>query len=219
MQQELAFLEADGAEILIESGRSRFFNILLCQIDYGKTVYTEQQRKQLGRQSIANALTDTLLDDWRQIILLQLLCRSFRCFSQTEQEQIVALADQRWGELQGPHQALYRKARKSRVRDILSSFLLEENEVNLDGFVYFRLRNYWEELEDALYLALDYWLTEQEQQEFLRLLQQLAQAMEPRYDVIHVLLPAAREFIIFDQDGNELRSCELSFSFSDDAEF
>ncbi len=211
LRQELAFLAADGIEVNIETKRSGFFNFLFCQLDYGNTAYSLSERRHLSRQCIVNALTDTLVDDWQQHTLLRVLSRRFHCFTEAEKRRIVELATARLAQRDaGPDRRVYQLARKSRIREELSAYLQDQNRINLDGFLNFRLRHYWEELEDVLYLSIDQYLNEKEYQEFIQLLQHFVGILEPRHDTVHVVLTANNGFALLDEQGHVLQADVLT---------
>lgn len=211
LRQELAFLAADGIQVNIERSRSRFFNFLFCQLDYGDAAYSLSERRHLSRQCIANALTDTLVDDWQQSTLLRVLGRRFHCFNEGEKQRIVQLANAKLVQRDaGPNRLLYQVARKSRIRESLSAYLKDQSRINLDGFLHFRLRHYWEELEDVLYLSIDQYLNEKEYQEFIQLLRHFVEILEPRHDVVHVVLTGPNGFALLDEQGHVLQADMLT---------
>lgn len=211
LRQELAFLAADGIHLSLETSHSRFFNFLYCQLDYGNTAYSMSERRHLSRQCIANALTDILVDDWQQATLLRVLNRRFHCFAEREKQRIVQLAMAKLVQRdKGPNRLLYQVARKSRIREALSAYLKDQDRINLDGFLHFRLRSYWEELEDILYLSIDQFLSEKEYQEFVQLLQHFVQILEPRHDLVHVVLREPDGFALLDEQGHVLQADVLT---------
>lgn len=211
LRQELAFLAADGIEVTIEAKRSGFFNFLFCQLDYGDTAYSLSEQRHLSRQCIVNALTDTLVDDWQQHTLLRVLSRRFHCFTEAEKRRIVELATAKLAQRDaGPDREVYQVVRKSRIREALSAYLQDQNRINLDGFLDFRLRPYWEELEDVLYLSIDQYLNEREYQEFIQLLQHFVGILEPRHDMVHVVLTTNDGFVLLDEQGHVLQADVLT---------
>lgn len=211
LRQELEFLIADGIDVKFETRRSGFFNFLFCQLDYGETSYSLSEQRHLSRQCIANALTDILVDDWQQLTLLRVLSRRFNCFSEDEKQRIVQLATAKLAQRDaGPNRTLFKTARKSRIREALSAYLQEQNNINLDGFLNFRLRHYWEELEDVLYLSIDQYLNEKEYQEFIQLLQYFVGILEPKHDMVHVVLTSNDGFVLFDERGHVLQADVLT---------
>ena len=214
LSQELDFLAADGIKVNIEPKRSRFFNFLYCQLDYDDAAYTLSERRHLSRQCIANALTDALVEDWQQTTLLRVLSRRFQCFTETEKQKIVQLATAKLAQRDaGPNRRLYQVARKSRIRESLSAYLNDQSRINLDGFLNFRLRHYWEELEDVLYLSIDQYLNEKEYQEFIQLLQHFVGIIEPRHELVHVVLTGADGFVLLDEQGHVLQADLLTNEF------
>lgn len=208
LQQELAFLRGEGIEISTETGRTRFFEFVRCQLDYQQSAYPEPESQLLCRQYIANVLTDLLVDEWQPQTLTRLLNRQYDCFDQHEQADIIAQARARLADV-GINAPLYQISRKSRVREALSDYLRQESFLNLEGFLSFRLKPYTEELEEALAQVAEGYLAEKESQEFVRLLRSFLEVLEPKQDLVHVLITSAAEFAILDEQGELLRSDRL----------
>lgn len=103
----------------------------------------------------------------------------------------------------------YRIARQSRVAARIRSYLETADELVLEGFLIFRLKDYVEELEDMVDRAVDDFLMEREYREFIRLLRCFVEAQEPRLDEVHVLLNAKGTFRLVDGRLNSVGSDHL----------
>ena len=205
LQKELSFLRTEGIEVTIEIDRSRFFHYVLCNVNYSDTAFSEQEGRLLCRQYIANVLTDVLVDEWQYHTLERLLGRRYDCLAPADQTAIIDKTMTRLAS-GGSDAPLYQTSRKSRVREALSEYLRHESFVNLDGFLHFRLKPYCAELEEALSQVVDEYLEEKENQEFVRLLHSFLDILEPKHDVVHVLITGSSEFAILDEQGELLRS-------------
>lgn len=205
LQKELSFLQNEGIEVTTETGRSRLFQFIRCHVSYNDISFSEQEGRLLCRQYIANVLTDVLVDEWQRSILERMLCRRYEFFTPADQSAIIDKTMERLASA-GHDAPLYLTSRKSRVREALSEYLRRESFVNLDGFLHFRLKPYCAELEEALSQVVDEYLEEKENQEFVRLLRSFLDILEPKHDVVHVLITGSSEFAILDEQGELLRS-------------
>lgn len=205
LQQAQSFLQEAGIQLTTEVSRSRLLQFVGCQVCYAEPPPSEQASRLLCRQYIANVLTDILVDEWQPLTLGRILRRHYGYLTPTEQTEIVHKALDRLAQA-GGSAPLYQASQKSRVREALSHYLADENFVNLDGFLNFRLGFYQSELEEVLRAVVDEHLGDKESQEFVRLLQSFLQILEPKCDVAHLLITGEAEFAILDEQGELLRS-------------
>lgn len=202
LQQEAAFLESEGARLKMQADKLRFFYSLRCELDFAATEYGIAESRVLGQQCVANALAEVLVEDWLRPTLGKLLTRHFESFSEAEQAAIIDRAVEKLNGVAGD--TTWRQRRKCRVREALANYLATTSEIHLDGFLSFRLRSYMQELEEALYHAIEQFLTERDYTEFVHLLRGFAQVIEPKQTLVHVLMSSPREFEILDDRGQTL---------------
>lgn len=205
LQRETAFLQDAGIQLTTEISRAKALQFVGCQVCYPEPALAENESKSLCRQYIANVLTDILVDEWQPVTLSRLLHRRYSYLSPGEQSDIVQAALGRIAQA-GNNAPLYQASQKSRVREELSRYLAEQNSVNLEGFLNFRLRSYQHELEQVLRQVVDERLGAKENEEFIRLLQGFLQILEPKCDLAHLLLTSEAEFAVLDEQGELLRS-------------
>ena len=80
-------------------------------------------------------------------------------------------------------------------------YLSQNNCINIDGFINFRLQDYIEDLNKVIEQAVDELLLEKEYQEFIMLLKYFVDIQEPRLEKVHVLLLPSGSFQLFDDQN------------------
>jgi putative sporulation protein YtxC len=86
--------------------------------------------------------------------------------------------------------------RKQKIRQAVYTFLLEQTELNLDGFMKFRLNDYFEELREIAEYAIDEFLMDQQYQEFISLLQYFVYIQEAKIPLAHLIHKGGNEFML-----------------------
>jgi len=86
----------------------------------------------------------------------------------------------------------------------LSEYFEYSNNLILDGFVNFRLKEYIKDLEDIVDRAVDDFLMEREYKEFIRLLRYFVEIQSPKYDTIHIIIEYDGKYTVLDEMKNEI---------------
>ncbi len=204
--QEVSDLQAVGIDISTEINDTRFFKFVQCKVRYGGDDFSLSEGKLLSRHHIANALADIVVDGWQAQTLKWLLSRRFECFSPSEEADILTRAVKLLAEAKdtGAPEPMYQISRKSRVRQALAEYLQQENCIMLDGFLKFRLKNYCDELGLVLDKAVDQFLVDKEYKEFIRLLRNFVEILDPKVELVHLAMSSPNQFKILDEQGELL---------------
>jgi len=146
---------------------------------------------------LSRALADLIVERWEDQIIRRIIRTHYYYFTSRDQERIFELV--KGEQEEGPY--LFLRDRRSLITRRLLDYLSENRELLLEGFVTFRLREYVEELEDAVDRAVDEFLMEREHWKFVRLLKCFMEEQEPRLELVHVLLSARGTFKLLDEEG------------------
>jgi putative sporulation protein YtxC len=95
-------------------------------------------------------------------------------------------------------------ARKAAVYRKVFAFLEEERELNVLGFVRFRMQDHWNELFELVETGLDDYLEDKQYQEFVDLLRYFIAAQETKQEVVHVVPSVDKPFLLYDKHGQRL---------------
>lgn len=156
-----------------------------------------------ARQAIAQAVGEHIVSDLEPILLGKICERTFRPVLDEERRQILSLAGQSLEKGRGEH-------RREHIAGCVADYLKGDARLNLKGFITFRLKDYVDDLEDAVDQAVDDFLLEREYAEFIRLLRYFVEAQAPRTERIHVTVSRDGTFHLFDGslapvDGGDLK--------------
>jgi putative sporulation protein YtxC len=115
---------------------------------------------------------------------------------------------------EGDTDLLHATARKAAVYRKVFAYLEEERELNVLGFVRFRLQDHWNELFELVETGLDDYLEDKQYQEFVELLRYYIAAQETKQEVVHVVPSVDKPFLLYDKHGTRLRLDQLDAIFS-----
>lgn len=197
---EFEFLRAEGIEVQLRTSRRGFLTFIGCDPVVRKTPLSADADRRL-RLLVANALADLIVNRWEPALLRKVIRHNYGYFPPEEQEQIHerALRLMEGGD-PGAAPVLERVRRKGRVLARLSEYLDRHSELVVDGFVTFRLKDFVEEMEEAVDLAVEEFLLDREQREFIGLLRSFVVDQEPRLPLVNLVFGTS-EFRILDRDG------------------
>ena len=92
-----------------------------------------------------------------------------------------------------------RNRRISKVAAELEQYLSEQGNLNLEGFITFRLLNYRQELTEIVDYALDEYVLDRQYQEFISLLKYFVFLQETKVTKVHLLHKGAHEFVMYNE--------------------
>ncbi|MDA8442619.1 MAG: putative sporulation protein YtxC [Peptococcaceae bacterium] len=152
------------------------------------------------KQYIASALAEIILRDWEKELIDKEIKHQSQCFTEQERRIILDKVSKVLNNCDNSHATTYQASRKTRLVQKLLEYLEISNKLILDGFIKFRLKEYQEELQTAIEVAVDEFMVEKEYLEFVRLLRYFVDIQEPKIDTLHVLVKKSGGFQLFDEN-------------------
>ena len=205
LDDEFRFLQEEGVHIRIGQSTRGSFAFLDCRVD--NVPGTPTQAGLLLRHYVASALSDIIVEKWEQDLIRRIIKGTYYYFSKDEQDVIARYSGRNLaGVSAGENNQLYKVNRKAQILHRLRDYLESADELVVEGFVTFRLRDVIEEVEDAVDRAVDDFLMEREYREFVRLLKYFVDVQEPRMDHVHVLIRPGGSFKLVDDQGCAIKS-------------
>ena len=86
----------------------------------------------------------------------------------------------------------------------MSDYLSNHSQINIEGFLNFRLQEYNAFLSDSLENLTEEYLIEKEYEEFISLLSYFVEIQEPLIDQVHILPFGEERYRLFDGNGVEV---------------
>ncbi|WP_297434968.1 putative sporulation protein YtxC [uncultured Clostridium sp.] len=90
------------------------------------------------------------------------------------------------------------------IENTINSFMKEDNFINIEGFMRFRVKTIRPILEDIVDKIIEEYMVEKEYDEFIDLLKYFVDIQESRIDDVNIFLMENGEYIVKDTDGKDL---------------
>ena len=157
------------------------------------------------KQYTSFILSDYIINYYEDKLITRIINMNYCYFNQIEKNQIhdISLSFLRSNSDELKYN-LYTTKRRNLIFQKLIEYFESNNEIVIDGFVNFRIKDYLKELEDIVDKAVDAFLMEREYQEFIKLLRYFVDIQEPRLEAVHILPNFNNKYVILDQFHNEI---------------
>jgi putative sporulation protein YtxC len=202
LKLEFDLLKEEGFKITLKKTCKDKTVFFYCHVDDDiilKENYYDKLR-QVFVNRVANALSDIIINHWEPVLLKRIIREDYFYFNKSEQNRIYDFTRDilNYNEFGGKHDISYQIKRKTFVLHKIQEFLGNSSIIILDGFVNFRLKEYIEQLEDTVDLAIDEYLMDKEYREFINLLRHFVDLQEPKRDLVNVVFHNT-EIILMDE--------------------
>jgi putative sporulation protein YtxC len=187
----------DGLDIEEKKAGNLLFLNYISSKDYdGSTI--KQVREKL-HQYIADTVSEIILEDLQSHMVEKIIQDEYFYFGREERNKILrdAMAIM-WGGNPTVRSEVIRSRWRSRVWKRVMEHLENSDELVLEGFIRFRLKDFTRELEEAVDRAVDDLLIEKEYTEFIKLLRYFVEIQEPKVEEVHVQLGEDMKYMLLD---------------------
>ncbi len=171
--REIKAWEERGVKISVQESLSGDLLVFRCEVPKSFELRGQEILKEV-KDAVASGLSHVIIDEYERVLVQRLIEDNYAYLSTTDREVLRRKVTLR---LNGRENRAGMKAnfteksvRKSRVWAKLAEYLERENELVLEGFITFRLKDYLEDLFDVVEKTAEDYLTEREYHEFLKLL-------------------------------------------------
>lgn len=209
LSRELRFLENEGFRIRLEENPAGNLTFLSCRVsNRNNRGFSDEHAAAVCKRYVAHALSDIILSQWEKLLLTDIIRENYYYFNEEERGTIYQYAagyiNQDGEKDHGP--AHYQTVRRNKILHKILDFLRNNNDIVIDGFIRFRLKEYMGELQAAADRAVDDFLMEREYKEFIQLLKYFVEIQDPRVDVVHVLIKPDGVFKLYDDQQRVINS-------------
>ncbi|MEG0295454.1 MAG: putative sporulation protein YtxC [Clostridium sp.] len=92
----------------------------------------------------------------------------------------------------------------NRVTEKIKECLEENNEININGFITFRMKELREDIEAIIDKVVETYMVEKEYKEFVKLLKYFVDIQESKIDEVNIYVQGNGSYIIKDGEGNDI---------------
>ncbi|MCL6557328.1 MAG: putative sporulation protein YtxC [Firmicutes bacterium] len=208
LRHELGLLHGQGLAIrLLEADRG-LYSFLDCQFEEAAAGNREGQGRLL-RYYVANVITDLILNVVTREMLKRLLRGGYACFTEEERGDILREAVAILEEPEEPGGLPVRISRRDRILARVLRYLEDHDQLILEGFVRFQLKDYYAELKEVVDRSVDRFMIRREYDEFIRLLRYFVEIQPPRIEELNVRIDGDGFFTLIDEEGRPVEHEQL----------
>lgn len=158
----------------------------------------EEIRSKL-RQYIADDLSDIIIEYLQFRIVEKIIRAEYFYFSREEKCKILqdTMAIM-WGGNPTVRSEVILKRWLGIIQKRIIEHLYKNDELIMEGFIRFRMKDFIKELNESIDRAVDDLLIEKEYTEFIKLLRYFVEIQEPKVDEVHVLMEDDKKYTLLD---------------------
>lgn len=203
LKEQYKQLEEPSIGIDIEQLRCGETNQIICNINENNLNGFLYENIRLAT---INVLADYIISQYETKLLCKILNINYCYFSPTERRDILKIAQKNLNDLDCKNMlnSLYNIRRKNIIIKKLMEYFDSNSEINIDGFVTFRLQDYIKDLENIVEKAVDDYLMEREYNEFIRLLKYFVEVQDPKLEIVHIVASEDNKYVLYDEHQNEI---------------
>lgn len=211
LASELKELERRGLRFNIQESPAGKYVFLSCSVSgRGSGIYSDEDALVLFKHYLADVLSELIMGKWQKSMLVDIIRENYYYFGEEERRAIFQNALNYLEDYDSGDQESVLKMRKKRViLAKLTEFLSTCNQIVIEGFIRFRLKEYIKELQEAADKAVDDFLMDREYKEFIQLLKYFVDIQDSRTDLVNVVMKPNGVFKLFDGQHRVINSAYL----------
>lgn len=212
--KEINFLKREGIKVEYQEKVDGKYFFLDCAVVETDEVIRASHQK-IFRYYLASIITDLLMNEIAKEMMGRILRTKYQYLSKEELRLIVQKAYLYLSNLNEAGDIEKTLFRHNQILAEVSRYMESNSHFFLEGFLRFRLKEYFKELELSIEKAVENFLVEQEYHEFLKLLRYFVEIQEPRIDELHVLIKDKQSFCLLDEERQPINQDQLQGALSE----
>ncbi|ACV63214.1 sporulation protein YtxC [Desulfofarcimen acetoxidans DSM 771] len=205
--RELRLLENEGIDIEFKEKPTGDYKYLNCYIKDSGDTSSQKDYRSIFSYYVADVISDLILGYWESYIIKKIILESYYYFEEEERNTILNYTLGLTNNTAEISEVDFHKLRrKTKILNKLMEYLKNNDRINIDGFIRFRLKDYMEELYDMVEKAVDEFMMEREYKEFIQLLRYFVDIQESRLEMVHVIVLNSGVFKLLDEKQKVINS-------------
>ncbi|MFP4662779.1 MAG: sporulation protein YtxC [Halanaerobiales bacterium] len=170
------------------------------------TIDFDQKKNFNTLEYLSTMIADIVIGHLEKKFINRIIKHKYNQFSVDEQGIIQEMTVDHLNESLTPDKKLGEILRREEVIRQILSYFNQNQDLNIEGFFRFRLKDYIDELKIAVEIAVDDFIIEKEYNEFIDLLRYFVNLQEPRISEANVIQNKNGSFKILDKIGNTINN-------------
>ncbi|HBM80704.1 MAG: putative sporulation protein YtxC [Clostridiales bacterium] len=206
MDRLASYYKAKGIGMGLVENDSGNLHFIKCVIKDPGSEFNKKQFKDNFYIYAADIIYQMIIENF-QVKLISKIIKENYCFLQDN--EVSNIADSCIQVLKGLTPAsgseyIYYKNIKENTKEKLLQYFNESNEIILEGFVRFRMKNFRNEIEDLSDKIVEEYLVDREYNEFIKLLKYFVDIQESSIDIINIVVESDGNYSMYDGMRNEI---------------
>lgn len=178
---------------------------VICSVDDDEAFRESTLSYKALKMHVSNALADYIIRQYEEKLVGRVINANYCYFNSNEKKDILKHAMRIIkNEEKSFLNSLFQIRRRNVIVRKLLDYFENSNNIILDGFVNFRLKDYSRDLEEIVDKAVDDFLMEREYKEFIRLLRYFVEIQDPKFEAIHVIVDYDGKYLLLDDNKKEI---------------
>lgn len=162
--------------------------------------------KEIINLYVSNILYRIVIDNYRKKEMFEFLTDNYFFLKQHEilevEDEIVKVL--KYEETTKNEDSIYCLNRVNSMIEQIKDCISEKQEINVDGFITFRMRNLRGDIEKIIDKVVERYMVEKEYKEFVKLLKYFVDIQECKIEEINIIIEENNSYIIKDAEGKDL---------------
>ncbi|MBC2580289.1 putative sporulation protein YtxC [Clostridium sp. DJ247] len=165
---------------------------------------------------VANILYSVVIDEFYKKDMVNFLSDTYFFLKHDEISEIknVVLEVLRGKDALIDEGSIYCMNKKNTIIDKIVKCINENKEININGFITFRMKEIKEDLESIIDKVVERYMVEKEYNEFIKLLKYFVEVQESKIDLVNIVVNNDGTYLIQDKEGRDI-SKELFSDLND----
>lgn len=207
LENQLDQFKKEELNIFRHTNKVGNMTFLKYEVDESKKATKYSNVENMFKHYVANAISDIILETYQEKLISKII--NDKCFylSNYEKERIrnKTIDFLNKNEYITTEGIMYKISKKARILKAVIEYLDLNNEINIEGFVNFRLKFFVESIENAIEKNIEDFMIEKEFDEFIKVLQYFVEIQEPKIDVVNVMFKEDK-YELYDGNKNMINN-------------
>ncbi|MDE4542102.1 putative sporulation protein YtxC [Thermoanaerobacterium sp. R66] len=201
---ELEYMKNEGLDFTVNldnRGNITFFNI---------DVEDRASNKNIAKikEHVSDVISDVIVNQIDKKLIKRIIDKYYYYFDSDEKQKIENIAR---GILDNDvNRETFKLVKKERIFEEIEDFLKDNETIDIEGFVNFRLRDFIGELSEVVDRAVDEYMMQKEYDEFIGLLKYFVELQDSKIDVLNILVDKSGKFLFYDKEKKPITGKFLS---------
>lgn len=153
---------------------------------------------------IANIIYDIVIDEFYEKDILAFLSDEyfFLKYEELEEIRLESLKVLKGKMTIIDENSIFCINKRNDILDKISNCINENNEINIEGFITFRIRELLDDLESIIDKVVEKYMVDKEYNEFIKLLKYFVEIQESKIDYLSIIIDNDGKYIIKDKEGD-----------------